>query len=49
MTASGPDCIPLKLIKFTSNVIESHLRNIIIKDLEKTGTKQTPIRVRIKG
>ena len=35
MKASSPDYIPLKLIKFTSNVIESHLCNIIIKDLEK--------------
>ena len=33
--ATGPDFIPLKFIKFGSNVIDSHLRNIIIKDLEK--------------
>ena len=33
--ATGPDCIPLKVIKFASNVIDSHLYNIIIKELEK--------------
>ena len=33
--ATGPDFIPLKAIKFSSNVIDSHLYNIIIKDLEK--------------
>ena len=33
--ATGPDFIPLKVIKFASNVINSHLCNIIIKDLEK--------------
>ena len=31
----GPDFIPLKVIKFASNVINSHLCSIIIKDLEK--------------
>ena len=33
--AAGPDRIPLKVIKFDSNVIDSHLCNITIKDLEK--------------
>ena len=33
--ATGPDCIPLKVIKFASNVTDSHLCKIIIKDLEK--------------
>ena len=39
---SGPDCIPLKLIKFTSNVVDSHLCNIIIKDVEKNKYSQEP-------
>ena len=34
--ATGPDFIPLKVIKFASNVIDSHLYNIIIKNLEKS-------------
>ena len=33
--ATGPDCISLKIIKFTLNFNDSHLCNIIIKDLEK--------------
>ena len=33
--ATGPYCIPLKFIKFSSYVIDSHLCNIIIKDLGK--------------
>ena len=33
--ASGPDRIPLKVIKFFSNTIDSHLCKIIMKDLEK--------------
>ena len=36
--ATGPDFIPLKVIKFASNVIDSHLYNIIIKDLEEPKT-----------
>ena len=36
--ATGPDFIPLKFIKFASKVIDSHLYNIVIKDLEKTST-----------
>ena len=32
--ATGPDGIPIKVIKYASNVIDSHLCNIIIKDLE---------------
>ena len=33
--AADPDCISLKLIKFTSNIIDSHICNTIIKDLEE--------------
>ena len=33
--ATVPDFIPLKVIKFDSNVIDSHLYNNIIKDLKK--------------
>ena len=33
--ATGPVFIPLKVIKFASNVIDSHLDSIKIKDLEK--------------
>ena len=39
--ATGPDFIHLKVIKFASNVIDSHLYNIIIKDLEKTSTQKS--------
>ena len=34
-TATGLDFIPLKVIKFLSNVTNSHLYNIVIKELEK--------------
>ena len=40
--AAGPDCIPLKAIKFVPNVIDSHLSNIIIKDLEKNKYSEEP-------
>ena len=40
--ATGPDFIPLKVIKFASNGIDSHLCNIIIKDLEKTKDSEEP-------
>ena len=33
--ATGPDSIPIKIIKAAANVIDSHLCNIINKDLEK--------------
>ena len=33
--ATGLDFIPLKVIKFLSNVTNSHLYNIVIKELEK--------------
>ena len=33
--ATWPDFIPLKFIKFASNAVDSHLYNIITKDLEK--------------
>ena len=40
--ATGPDFIPLKFIKFASNVIDSHLHNIIIKGLEKIKYSEEP-------
>ena len=40
--ATGPDCIPLKVIKFASNVIDPHLCNIKIKDLEKSKYSKEP-------
>ena len=39
--ATGPDFIPLKVIKFASNVIDPHLYSIIIKDLEKISTQKS--------
>ena len=33
--ATGPDKIPLKIIKLSVNVIDSHLTNIINSDIEK--------------
>ena len=39
--ATGPDFIPLKVIKFASNVIDSHLYNII-KDQEKNKYSEEP-------
>ena len=40
--ATGPDFIPLTVIKFASDVINSHLHNIIKKDLEKTKYSEEP-------
>ena len=40
--ATGPDFIPLKVIKFASNDIDSQLYNIIIKDLEKKKYLEEP-------
>ena len=40
--ATGPDFITLKVIKFALNVIDSHLYNIIIKDLEKNKYLEEP-------
>ena len=40
--ATGSDFIPLKFIKFASNVIDSHLCNIIIKELEKNKYSEEP-------
>ena len=40
--AAGPDFIPLKFIKFASNVIDSHLYSIIIKDLERNKYSEGP-------
>ena len=40
--ATSPDCIPLKVITFASNVIDSHLCNIILKDLEKNKYSEKP-------
>ena len=39
--ATGPEFIPLKIIRFASNVIDSHLCNII-KDLEKNKYSEEP-------
>ena len=39
---TGPDFIPLEVIKFASNVIDSHLYNIIIKGLEKSKYSEEP-------
>ena len=39
---TGPDFIPLKVIKFASKVIDSHLCNILIKDLEKNKYSEEP-------
>ena len=40
--ATGPDFIPLEVIKFASNDIDSQLYNIIIKDLEKKKYLEEP-------
>ena len=40
--ATGLDFIPLKVIKFALNVIDFHLYNIIIKDLEKNKYSEEP-------
>ena len=40
--ATGPGFIPPKFIKFASNVIDSRLYNIIIKDLEKNKHSDEP-------
>ena len=40
--ATGPDFIPLKFVKFAANVIDSHLYNILIKDLEKNKYPEEP-------
>ena len=40
--ATGRDFITLKVIKFGSNVIDCHLNNIIIKDLEKKKYSEEP-------
>ena len=40
--ATGPDFISLNVIKFASNVINSHLHNIIIKDLQKNRYSEEP-------
>ena len=40
--ATSPDFIPLKVTKFASNIIDSHLYNIIIKDLEKNKYLEEP-------
>ena len=40
--ATSPDFIPLKVMKFASVVINFHLYNIIIKDLEKSKFSEEP-------
>ena len=42
--ATGPGFIPVKVIKFTSNIIDSHQYNLMIKDPEKTNTKTELVR-----
>ena len=39
--ATRPDFIPLKVIKFALNIIDSHLYNIMIKDLEKNKSQKS--------
>ena len=39
--AADPDCIPLQVIQYASNIIDAHLCNIIIKDVEKTSTQKS--------
>ena len=46
--ATGPGFIPVKVIKFTSNIIDSHQYNLMIKDLEKTNTKTELVRPMMK-
>ena len=43
-----PDFISLKVIKFASNVIDSHLYNITIKDLEKNKYSEEPKKALVK-
>ena len=40
--ATGPDGIPIKVLKYASNIIDSHLCNIIIQDLEKDKYSEEP-------
>ena len=40
--ATGSDFIPLKVIRFASNAIDSHLYNVIIKDLETNKYSEEP-------
>ena len=40
--ATGPDGIPIKIIKHAANTIDSHLCNIIIKDLDKNRYSEEP-------
>ena len=40
--STDPDFIPLKVIKFASNVIDSHLFDIIIKDPERNEYLEEP-------
>ena len=39
---TGPDFNSLNVIKFASNVFDSHLYNIIIKNLEKNKYSEEP-------
>ena len=41
--AAGPDKIPLKIIKLSANVIDSHLTNIINSDIEKKSFSECSI------
>ena len=46
--ATGLDFIPLKVIKFASIVIDSHLYNIIIKGLDKNKYSEEPKTVLVR-
>ena len=41
--ATDLDLIPAKFIKFASNIIDSHLYTIVIKDLEENKKSQNSI------
>ena len=46
--ATGAAFIPVKVIKFTSDVIDSQLYNIIIKDLGKNKYSKEPKTARVR-
>ena len=50
--ATGPDTIPPKLVKLSANILDSHLCNIINKDLERNSfsdwAKITSVRPTVK-
>ena len=40
--ATGPDGIPIKILRCASNIIDSHLRYVIVQDLEKNKYSEEP-------